>query len=173
MSLKPKKEFKIPKMFLGDFALLCFVFFWTELPSETIKFGWLSWCFLRFFFPTSNWPPNLLAICGLFCWFLLGQEGIWQGDFSFVQLADPQSLGQSFTALLLENREFKPSITITKTFLNESCLYPYPWYPCFSFSRLDSSYPQVGYASWGQVLGRGATFGVVQCLNCDANATGP
>ena len=51
---------KIPKMF-WVFHLFFFVFCWTELPSETIKFGWLSWCFLRFFFPhqTGNricWP---------------------------------------------------------------------------------------------------------------------
>lgn len=107
-----------------------FLLNWTSFRNHQI---WLSWCFSRFFFPTSSWQPNLLAICGLFCWFLLGQEGIWQGDFSFVQLADPQSLGQSFSALLLENRGFKPSITITKTFLNESWILPIPVSMCFIF----------------------------------------
>lgn len=122
---------KIPKMFwVFHLFFWCFLLNWTSFRNHQI---WLSWCFSRFFFPTSSWQPNLLAICGLFCWFLLGQEGIWQGDFSFVQLADPQSLGQSFSALLLENRGFKPSITITKTFLNESWILPIPVSMCFIF----------------------------------------
>ena len=88
--------------------------------------------FFSLLFPhqTGNricWPFVVLS------WFLLGQEGIWQGDFSFVQLADPQSLGQSFSALLLENRGFKPSITITKTFLNESWILAYTCIHVFYF----------------------------------------
>lgn len=59
-------------MFLGDFALLCFVFFWTELPSETIKFGWLSWCFLRFFFShiklATEFVGHLWSFLLVFTW---------------------------------------------------------------------------------------------------------
>ncbi len=95
---EPQKTESMSRCF-GEKPFLLFLNF-----QETILVGFFGWFP---FFSTSNWQRKLVGHSWSLSWFWLGQEGIWQGDFSFVQLADPQSLGQSFTALLLE----EPALT--------------------------------------------------------------